>query len=102
MSISKKYLKSKPDVCRVGFKFDGDGALNAHRVCLAGDFNNWDIEATPMAKNKHGFECSMDLSAGRQYQFRYVIDGQTWCNDPQADSFEYCGMGDSMNSVISI
>lgn len=101
MPITKKYLKSRP-ICRVGFTFDGEEAQTAANVSLAGDFNDWDVTATPMTKNKKGFECSMDLSAGREYRFRYVIDGQDWYNDPQADSYEYSGIGDSMNSVITV
>jgi 1,4-alpha-glucan branching enzyme len=101
MPVTKKYLKSKP-VCRVGFKFEGDEAQAAGSVCLAGDFNGWSVNATPMSRNGTGFECSMDLSAGRQYRFRYVIDGRTWHNDPQADNYEYSGIGDCMNSVISL
>lgn len=101
MPIAKKYHKSKP-VCRVDFKFDGEEAQSASSVSLAGDFNDWNVTAAPMTRNKNGFECSMDLSAGRQYRFRYVVDGQDWHNDPQADSYEYSGIGDSMNSVISV
>ncbi|UTF51712.1 isoamylase early set domain-containing protein [Desulfomicrobium sp. ZS1] len=99
MPITKKYHKSK-QVCRVGFKFDGDEAQTANSVCLAGDFNDWDINATPMNRNKTGFECSMDLSSGQQYRFRYVIDGKVWCNDSHADDYEYSGIGESMNSVL--
>lgn len=101
MPISKKYLKSK-QVCRVGFKFDGDEAQAASSVCLAGDFNDWNIKATPMNKNKNCFECSLELSTGQEYRFRYVVDGETWHNEPEADGYEYSGIGDSMNSVISL
>lgn len=102
MSISKKYSKSQPAICKVAFKLDGEEAAKAKSVSLAGDFNNWSIDATPMKKNTNSFECSMDLATGHQYRFRYVIDGQIWCNDPQADCFEYSGIGDSTNSVISV
>ncbi len=101
MPITKKYHKSKP-VCRVDFTFDGEEAQAASSVSLAGDFNDWNVTAAPMKKNKNGFEYSLNLSAGRQYRFRYVVDGQDWHNDSQADSYEYSGIGESMNSVISV
>jgi hypothetical protein len=32
----KKYIMTKPDVCRVGFRFDGNKALRADKFYLAG------------------------------------------------------------------
>ncbi|MBF0481974.1 MAG: isoamylase early set domain-containing protein [Desulfovibrionaceae bacterium] len=102
MAITKKYLKSKPEVCRVRFEFDGEEVACAGRVCVAGDFNGWDACAAPMTKKKNCFTYTVDLPAGQQYRFRYVVDGQTWHNDAQADLFENSGLGDSLNSVIAV
>jgi len=102
MAVTKKYLKNKPDVCRVRFELNGDDAKGVEQVCVAGDFNDWDICAAPMDKHKDAFVYTVDLPAGRQYSFRYIIDSQVWHNDSQADHYENSGVGDSLNSVIVV
>jgi 1,4-alpha-glucan branching enzyme len=102
MAIIKKYLKSKPDICRVQFVLNGEDAKCASQVCVAGDFNDWDTQAAPMNRKKDCFVYTVDLLAGQQYRFRYVINGNTWHNDAQADHFENSGLGDSLNSVIAV
>jgi len=39
------------------------------------------------------------LSAGREYQFRYLVDGQDWYNDWQADKYVPNNFGGD-NSVV--
>jgi 1,4-alpha-glucan branching enzyme len=57
-------------------------------VCLVGDFNDWNGATHPMLPNRQGCpEINVDLEIGRAYQFRYLIDGHQWTNDPQADAF---------------
>jgi 1,4-alpha-glucan branching enzyme len=100
MSIKKQFLKSKP-VCKVGFKLSKDQAEGAAKVNLVGDFNGWNETADEMNSLKDGsFSITMDLETGRNYQFRYLIDGTTWINDEAADSFEPSGFGDAQNSVV--
>ena len=69
-------------------------------VCLVGDFNNWDSTAHPMLPNRSGCpEISVDLELGRAYQFRYLIDGHQWVNDPRADAYVHNFFG-SDNFVV--
>jgi 1,4-alpha-glucan branching enzyme len=85
MSVKKQYNQTK-SVCKVTFKLAKDIASSANRVNLAGDFNNWDIESIPMKKLKGGeFSVSVDLEKGREYQFKYLIDGRAWLNETEAD-----------------
>ena len=99
MSIKKQYLKTKP-VCKVTFSLDNDLGNGAHQVNLVGDFNNWDEKAFPMSKNKNGvYSKSLDLEKGREYQFRYLIDGHNWYSDPEADRYETT-VFQSENAVI--
>lgn len=87
MSLKKLYNKTKP-VCKVTFKLAKDLANSVNQVCLAGDFNNWDVESIPMKKQKNGeFTASVDLEKGREYQFKYIIDGCEWLNELEADKF---------------
>jgi 1,4-alpha-glucan branching enzyme len=85
MSLKKQFYEKKP-VCKVTFKLDKYIAVSANRVNLAGDFNNWDIDSIPMKKLKGGeFAVSIDLQKGREYQFKYIIDGYSWLNETEAD-----------------
>ncbi len=61
----------------------------ANAVHLAGDFNGWSPSATPMAKRKDGrFSATITLPKGKEYRYRYVVDGDRWTNDPNADRYE--------------
>lgn len=100
MSFKKQFLKSKP-VCKVTFKVDAKDADSAEKVQLVGDFNNWDESVEPMSALKSkDFTSTLELEAGKEYQFRYLINGSVWKNDTQADSYVANAFGDS-NSVVS-
>jgi len=87
MSLKKQYILTKP-LCKVTFKLSKDLSNYANQVVLTGDFNNWDLESLPMKKLKSGeFTTSLDLEKGREYQFRYLIDGQIWLNETEADKY---------------
>ncbi len=73
-------------------------AQNAQKVAVAGEFNGWDKEATPMVQTLDGFEVELSLEKGKKYQFRYVLDGATWINDPYRPTVDN-GMGEQ-NSVL--
>ena len=48
-------------------------------VFLAGTFNGWDPQATPMIKHADGtWDISVALAPGR-YQFKFVVDGAWYC-----------------------
>jgi len=74
-------------------------APNAHTVQLAGDFNNWSPEATPLESTNGIFEAMLSLSPGR-YRYRIVVDGQ-WQNDPHNDYVESNPYGE-LNSVVEV
>jgi 1,4-alpha-glucan branching enzyme len=100
MSLQKRFLKSKP-VCKVTFKLPKQVAGEAGAVCLVGEFNGWDTAATPMKKLKSGdFTVTLDLETGREYQFRYLIDGDRWQNDEAADRYVPSAYPGVDNSVV--
>lgn len=102
MSLNKRYLKSRP-ICKVTFRLKGQESEGAQTVHLVGEFNNWDKRETPMQRLKNGdFKTILDLPPGRSYQFRYLINGERWINDPQADGYAYCAFGNCENSVLTI
>ena len=58
-------------------------APTARQVSLAGDFNNWNIKASPMHKGPDGvWHLGVELKPGR-YEYRFFAD-EVWCNDPAA------------------
>lgn len=86
--IVKKYHKSK-STCKVTFRLPKDGALTAETVMLVGEFNNWDEQSNPMKRQENGdFVTELELETGREYHFRYCLDGTTWENDWCADRYE--------------
>ena len=100
MSITKKYLKTRP-VCKVTFKIEPEKGRYYKTASVPGDFNNWDINATTMRKLKNGgFSVTVDLERGKEYKFRYLFDGKTWDNEPDADKTVPTPYGDSENSVV--
>ena len=44
---------------------------------------------------------TLKLEAGREYEFRYLIDGNEWRNDWYADEYVLNAFG-SKNSVIAL
>jgi len=100
--IVKEYVKNN-QACKVTFTLPRIAAPNAKSVCIVGDFNNWNIHAHPMRKLKTGnYTITLELEAGREYQFRYLIDDVRWENDWQADKYMRSPYGDSDNSVVVI
>jgi 1,4-alpha-glucan branching enzyme len=99
MAIKKQYLKTKP-VCKVTFSLSTREAKDISKAAVVGEFNGWDKGATIMKKQKAGgFATNLDLEKGREYQFRYLINGDKWSNDKKADKFAPTPFGEE-NSVI--
>jgi 1,4-alpha-glucan branching enzyme len=87
LGIKKEYKKSGK-ICRATFTLPGKAAPKARKVTIVGDFNNWDKEATPLKRLAEGdFTITLDLDAGKEYRFRYLIDGKMWENDWSADKY---------------
>lgn len=101
MSIEKKFLKSKP-LCKLKFRLDGEAFDGVQSIGLAGEFNNWSPDELFLKRAKDGsWSTTLDLEPHREYQFRYVIDGTEWINDPEADRYVPNGIG-TENSVIAL
>ena len=81
--------------------FEMPAQVWAERITLVGDFNGWDKDATPLEQDRDdgAWRVVMELETGREYQFRYLADGQHWHNDSSADRHEDNPHG-STNSVI--
>ena len=75
-------------------------SLWADRICLVGDFNNWNPDAHPFQRNPEGdWVLTIDLEPGQSHQFRYLRDGSIWMNESAADAHVPNDRG-SENSVV--
>lgn len=101
VGIKKEYMKGK-NVCKVTFRLPSIAAPDAKTVSIVGDFNDWNIYANPMKKMKNkDFAITLELQPGSEYQFRYLIDENSWENDWNADKYVKSPYGTD-NSVIVV
>ena len=99
MSLKKSFSKDGKK-CSVTFTVLPEAAGTAKTINIAGDFNSWSSTETPLKKNKDGsFSVKLDLDTDKEYQFRYLIDGQRWENDWQADKYIPAPYSNADNSV---
>ena len=52
-----------------------------------------------MKKNKTAFTATVELPAGKEYEYRFLIDNQTWENDWDAEKYNPTPYGVE-NSVV--
>jgi 1,4-alpha-glucan branching enzyme len=101
MSLQKHFIKSK-HACKVTFSLPKEATNGFKDVKILGDFNNWEKElAIPMKAENGGFKASLELNPGREYEFRYLINDETWENDWDADKYSMTPYGVE-NSVVVI
>ncbi len=98
--LKKAYSKTR-SVCKVTFTLPVEAAPDAEKVSLLGDFNDWNAQEGPAMKRSKGhYEATLELPAGRSYEFRYLIDGKRWENDWDADGYTPSPFGGITNSVL--
>lgn len=101
MAFQKVYPKSGKK-CKVTFELAKGATINAKKVALVGDFNDWSETAT-MMKNEDGFfSVTLQLEQHREYQFRYLIDGIRWENDWDADKYVKDNTFNVENSIVIV
>jgi len=99
MSVKKQFIKTKP-VCKVTFSID---SKESNSVAVVGDFNNWNPSEGELSKLKNGsFKGVFELPTANSFEFKYLIDGGTYANEPQADSFRYNEFAGAENSVLEV
>ena len=97
--MKKNYSKTGR-ACRVTFELPPE--VNAETVHLCGKFNEWDRTAHPMERRKDGrFSLTIPLKPGQEYHFRYLLDGERWENDWEADAYVLNPFG-SEDSVVKV
>jgi len=81
----EKEFTPKRTVCRVTFRVPEDWASD--EVSVVGDFNDWDPDTNRMEVNNGYWETLLRLKPNRDYKFRYLLDGERWENDDEADDY---------------
>lgn len=100
--LKKRYLKSR-NAWKVTFelpKSELPKTVRPRKVYLMGEFNDWS-PITPMELRQNVFCTTLELEPGREYQFRYLVNGKYWFNDSQADAYVPNGFGDDNCVVIT-
>jgi 1,4-alpha-glucan branching enzyme len=83
--LKKSYSKTGR-YCRVTFELPPE--IRAESASLCGEFNQWDPSKNPMTRRKDGrFTATVSLETGKDYRFKYKLDGEHWENDIQADAY---------------
>ncbi|MFH2132819.1 MAG: isoamylase early set domain-containing protein, partial [bacterium] len=92
--------KTRP-TCRLTFRLHKKEVGDARTIHLVGEFNKWNTKKTKLKCLQNGdFKIELELAAGKEYQFQYLIDQTRWFNDPEADKTAPTPYPDSVNSVV--
>lgn len=77
-------------------------APTAGSVAVVGDFNDWDLSATPLVRSEGDgvWAVTVPLAPGR-YRYSFLVDGTTWLHDPRAARAVADEFGRT-NSVLTI
>jgi 1,4-alpha-glucan branching enzyme len=92
-------MPGRPGKVRVTFALPS--AIWADMIFLVGDFNNWDERATPLRQTETGWMVTLDLDAGKSFQYRYLHNTNEWHNDWNADGYEPNAFGGDNSVVIT-
>lgn len=87
---------------KVRVTFSMPAAIWADTIHLVGDFNNWSNTATPLRLSESGWTVTLELEAGRSYQYRYLINSAEWHNDWHADRYEPNEFGGDNSVVVAL
>jgi hypothetical protein len=76
-------------------------APEAKQVSVAGTFNKWKTDADLLRRGEAGFwTISIPLEPG-DYTYMFVVDGNAWMTDPNAESYRDDGFG-FQNAVLRV
>lgn len=105
--MKNNHSENRNNTKSFGVRKDKDGVMftafypQAQTVKIAGDFNNWQPENTPMKKyRKEGvWKAKIPLGQGT-HRYRYVVDDR-WQKDPNNEAAEPNPYNE-LNSLVSL
>ena len=81
----KKTLRK--DGC-IHVSFYTEALPDAGSAYLVGSFNEWDTNEHAMKRLKDGrFMAMRVFDPGERHEYRYLVNGESWINDAQADAY---------------
>ena len=84
---------------RLMFVFHDD---SAETVSVAGDFNDWNEDATPLKRNSSGLWLTeIAIPRAGRFEYKFIINGQRWIEDPSNGMKAPNNYG-GLNSVLVI
>ena len=98
--MAKKTYGKTTKTCRVTFELPPEVSAQTAAVC--GDFNDWSPTENPMVKRKDGrFSLTLSLPVNNSYRYRFLLDGDHWENDWEAEMYVGNAFG-TEDSLISV
>ena len=92
-------VATQPSIIYVQFVLADRGAKS---VTVAGDFNSWDTAATPLTDaDGDGVWSGLVALRPGSHKYMFVVDGQKWVTDPEADHYIDDGFG-MRNAVVTV
>lgn len=101
----QKEFDGTQNLFAVTFFLPASATDHAQAVQLVGDFNNWGHDTTPTMLDRQAdgsFSAVVHLAPGRQYAFRFLIDGTIWENAHDADAYVASPFSGIENSLVSL
>ncbi len=84
---------------RILFRYLDD---RAKRVCLAGEFNEWDRDAAAFSRQEDGmWQVEIARPAAGRYRYKLFIDGRHWRSDPGNNARDLDAFG-TFDSILTI
>jgi len=100
--VGRLLTDTDTDTDTVDVTFTLPAEVVATTVALSGDFNGWSTEDIWLKRGDDGtWRVTIALEPGRSYRYRYLLDGERWENDWQADRYVQNPYG-SADSVVVV
>lgn len=89
---------------KVLFTLPSEYVANASEGILLGEFNNWNIEEGILLQKKEdgSMVAELSLTAGKTYEYRYLLSDGRWVNDNNGKAFSELFGHSVENCVITV
>ena len=95
--LKKKYFKTK-DVCEVTFEHE----VEAKEVALVAESNDWQPIEMKKRRKDGVFYTKVRLPNDGRFQYRYLLNNDSWSNDTAADAYVPNEYGSDNSVVITL
>ena len=93
--------RAAAEAAAIPVRFEFRAPPGAVRVSVAGDFNDWDASAKGLESDGEGCWSGVLLLHPGRYQYKFVVDGTRWYEDPRAAQAAGNEFGGT-NSVVEV